>query len=394
MLFYLKQQSTYKLLQFTFIVALMCPFFSFAGDPGDTTSRSKISRGIPKDSADKISEYLLNNNPIFIDHWNNDMAFVYEDVKFEDIPQTLTIPLIREDEQFNMTWYGRINSTYKWRWGRQHHGLDIHLQTGDAVIAAFDGVVRYAQYNKNGYGFCVVIRHLNGLETLYAHLSKILVDPNQFVKSGELVGLGGNTGHSQGPHLHFETRYKDFSFDPEYYIDVNTQQLKSDTLVLQKMDFTAYRYKSDKSSMASLQDQHSNTSSDSGTIILDDVDISEDQSYATNTKGIVNKRNLSNKTSAKTTLNKKVVAKKINTKNKSNTKTKTIAKKNAPVQKQTPSASSVKKTVKKGNIYEIKAGDNLSVIAKKTGVPVAKLRKMNKIKSDLRLMPGQKLRIQ
>ena len=88
---------------------------------------------------------------------------------------------------------------------RLHQGMDIKVQTGDTIYAAFDGKVRITSYQRRGYGYYVVIRHNNGIETLYAHLSKRLVNVNQNVKAGEPIGLGGNTGRSSGSHLHFET---------------------------------------------------------------------------------------------------------------------------------------------------------------------------------------------
>jgi hypothetical protein len=123
-----------------------------------------------------------------------------------------------------------------------HRGLDLFLRTGDSVVSAFNGVVRYARFNSSGFGNCVVVRHLNGLETVYGHLSKISVSEDQYVQAGELVGLGGTTGRSNGPHLHFETRYKDFSIDPETYADVKNSALLSDLFILEKSSLQAIRY--------------------------------------------------------------------------------------------------------------------------------------------------------
>ena len=152
------------------------------------------------------------------------------------MPDEINLSLLSENETFRLTWYGRMNSVFGSRWGRQHEGLDLHLNFGDSVVAAFDGIVRYAKSNSGGYGNCIVIRHKNGLETLYGHLSRIKISENQFVKSGDLIGLGGSTGHSTGPHLHFETRYKGISFDPQLLIDLNTQELKSNIVIIDKSD--------------------------------------------------------------------------------------------------------------------------------------------------------------
>lgn len=189
-----------------------------------------------------MSEVLLANHPLFTDHWVNDEAFVFEDISYEDIPEEVFIPLITENGTFKVNWYGKVNSSYKKRWGRYHQGIDLQLHTGDGIYAAFDGVVRYAQYNRSGYGNCVIIRHLNGLETIYGHLSKIQVKPNEYVNAGDIIGLGGSTGHSFGPHLHFETRYKDFSFDPELIFNFDNQTLKTENLILEKKQFLAYHY--------------------------------------------------------------------------------------------------------------------------------------------------------
>jgi len=96
------------------------------------------------------------------------------------------------------------------------------------VSAVFDGVVRYAKYNRGGFGNLVILRHYNGLETYYAHLSKLKVVTNQVVKAGDVVGLGGSTGRSRSPHLHFEVRYKDIPLDPQRVIDFDNHKLISE----------------------------------------------------------------------------------------------------------------------------------------------------------------------
>lgn len=197
---------------------------------------------LDSDSAALISEKLLSKNPIFLEYWDNTQVFTYENVTYADLPTKIEIPLVQKGEKFQMTWYGNLNFKYGWRWGRMHRGLDLFLRTGDSVVSAFNGVVRYARFNSSGFGNCVVVRHLNGLETVYGHLSKISVSEDQYVQAGELVGLGGTTGRSNGPHLHFETRYKDFSIDPETYADVKNSALLSDLFILEKSSLQAIRY--------------------------------------------------------------------------------------------------------------------------------------------------------
>lgn len=112
---------------------------------------------------------------------------------------------------------------YRPRRRRMHKGLDIKVQNGDTIYAAFDGKVRITNYQRRGYGHYVVVRHNNGIETLYAHLSKKLVDLNQNVKAGDPIGLGGNTGRSSGSHLHFETILMGKSIDPAAMFDFKNQ---------------------------------------------------------------------------------------------------------------------------------------------------------------------------
>ena len=139
-----------------------------------------------------------------------------------------TVWLCLEDDahgSFTIPIDGPVTSRYKYRNGKFHNGIDLDLVTGDTVVSAFDGVVRYSRKNSGGYGNLVIVRHYNGLETYYAHLSKLLVFSGQKVRSGEVLGLGGNTGHSFGSHLHFEVRFYDSAMNPEELIDFKKQEL-------------------------------------------------------------------------------------------------------------------------------------------------------------------------
>lgn len=117
---------------------------------------------------------------------------------------------------------GQITSPYGWRKRRMHKGEDIKLYVGDTVRAAFDGRVRIRRFERRGYGNYYVIRHDNGLETIYGHLSKHIVKQDEYVKAGQAIGLGGSTGRSTGPHLHFEMRYMGIALDPSELIDFQT----------------------------------------------------------------------------------------------------------------------------------------------------------------------------
>lgn len=151
--------------------------------------------------------------------------------------ETHYIPLRNEYSTFHFPLkYSEVTSDFGWRRWKYHYGIDLRVKVGDSVFNCFDGMVRIAQRSKS-YGYTVVVRHNNGLETLYAHLSKLLVKPNQEVKAGEIVGLAGNTGRSTGPHLHFEIRYLGGPINPNNVINFNTMNLNNDTLVVNNHTF-------------------------------------------------------------------------------------------------------------------------------------------------------------
>jgi len=131
----------------------------------------------------------------------------------------------------------KVNSRYGPRSGRYHNGIDLALSVGDTIFAMFSGKVRYAKYNNGGFGNLVILRHYNGLETFYAHLSKFLVAPNQDVMVGDPIALGGNTGRSTGPHLHMEVRFYDAAINPEEIIDFDNQILRKENLFLHRALF-------------------------------------------------------------------------------------------------------------------------------------------------------------
>lgn len=144
---------------------------------------------------------------------------------------------------YNHPRIGQINSKFGWRDGRMHKGIDINLHKGDAVVAAFDGMVRIASV-KGGYGNVIIIRHYNGLETVYGHLSKIKVKPGQVVLAGQLIGLGGSTGRSSGPHLHFEVRFKGQAINPASIISFTENKTYNDSIVIKKSRYGICAYPS------------------------------------------------------------------------------------------------------------------------------------------------------
>lgn len=170
-------------------------------------------------------------------HWNTE---IIHPLRTDLTSLNDTIVIILKDEEYECDYahpyFGEVTSDFGPRRYRFHYGIDIKLETGDTVYAAFDGIVRIAKYSKT-YGNVVLIRHFNGLETLYAHLSKIDVEIGQEVLAGQPIGLGGNTGRSTGSHLHFEVRFKGEPINPNYIIDFKDGKLKSDMLALNKSHF-------------------------------------------------------------------------------------------------------------------------------------------------------------
>lgn len=154
-----------------------------------------------------------------------------------DKKDTITISLINpNDNPFVMPVVGPVISKFGIRHGRMHTGTDIRLNLGDTVRSAFDGRVRLAK-RFSGYGNLVLVRHNNGLETIYGHLSKICVKVNDTIKAGDLVGLGGRTGRATCTHLHFETRLFGEPFDCSKYIDFENLALKSDKVYYKNKQF-------------------------------------------------------------------------------------------------------------------------------------------------------------
>lgn len=248
-------------------------------------------------------------------NWDNKYAH-----RATELPETYKIDL----RHFTMPTTSRvITSNFGSRWGRQHKGLDIKVYIGDTIRAAFSGKVRIVRYEAGGYGKYIVIRHNNGLETIYGHLSKQLVEENQEVRSGEIIGLGGNTGRSTGSHLHFETRLCGVALNPALMFDFRAQDVTGDYYAFNKQTYdsestnaTRLRGKQDSSTYAS-----SNSSDD----------------YATN------KRTTSGLTD-------------------------------------------------QVSYHKVKKGETLDRIAKKRGVTVEKICKLNHITKTMRLRPGQILR--
>lgn len=192
-----------------------------------------------------LAEDYKNDPEVFNNHWDTTNIHAYRDIELDSLPEATAIRLVDSLESYHYPYIGRITSRYGPRRGRAHQGLDIGLKTGDPIYATFDGKVRLSKA-AGDYGNLVIIRHNNGLETYYAHLSQRDVQVGDWVVAGQQIGLGGSTGRSTGPHLHYEVRYKGQSFDPERLIDFSNGNLRRDELLLKRRHFSIYsKYEQD-----------------------------------------------------------------------------------------------------------------------------------------------------
>ena len=173
---------------------------------------------------------------IYTEGWNSKAVNPFKE---SDVPNTKVIDVTG----YYMPVPGRVTSNYGYRakFGRMHKGIDLAIRSNDTIYAAFDGKVRLTAYEGKGYGNYVIIRHPNGLETVYGHLNKHLVKPDQTVKAGQPIGLGGSTGRSTGPHLHFETRFMGYAINPAAIFDFANHTTHTDTYTFSKSTYTKAR---------------------------------------------------------------------------------------------------------------------------------------------------------
>jgi len=177
----------------------------------------------------RISDFNLNELSFYS---RADENLLFPPVSLDSIPTSFNLLLENDYLSFYFAPFkGVVTSNFGWREGRLHKGIDIDLEKGDKVSASFDGKVRFAK-KQGGFGNVVILMHPNGLETVYAHLSKIKVKEGDIVLSGQTIGLGGNTGHSTGSHLHFELRYKGHPLNPAAFISFSEHKLYHHTITI------------------------------------------------------------------------------------------------------------------------------------------------------------------
>ena len=195
---------------------------------------------------DLLEEDLEPEPDIYTEGWNSKSVNPFNEA---DVPDTQVIDVTGHF----MPCPGYVTSNYGYRrkFGRMHKGIDLKIERNDTIYAAFDGKVRLTAYERKGYGYYIIIRHPNGLETVYGHLNKHLVKPDQVVRAGDPIALGGSTGRSTGPHLHFETRFMGYAINPSAIFDFDNQTTHTDTYTFSKKDFTKPRnYDPRKSTVA------------------------------------------------------------------------------------------------------------------------------------------------
>jgi murein DD-endopeptidase MepM/ murein hydrolase activator NlpD len=173
---------------------------------------------------------------IYTEGWDSQYVNCYQGA---NVPQTQVIDVTN----YAMPHPGYLTSPYGYRqrFKRMHKGVDIKVNIGDTIRAAFDGRIRLTKYEAKGYGYYVVVRHGNDLETVYGHLSRFLVKPNQYVKAGDPIALGGSTGRSTGPHLHFETRFMGYAINPCAIFDFASQTTHTDYYTFDKRTYQQAR---------------------------------------------------------------------------------------------------------------------------------------------------------
>jgi hypothetical protein len=242
---------TLKLKKISLCLSLLLVLYSL-NTSSQTFSIDTVAFLNPEIDQELPFEYNYEEEPSIISNelMTNDMMFVPAAVIYNNRWDTLNIRTGRADwskisdstvlvlhdlseSNFVFPCKGKVISNYGHRGGRFHAGIDIKLNHGDTIVSAFDGKVRIAR-NISGYGKIIVIRHNNGLETVYGHLSKYLVDVNDEVKAGDPIGLGGRTGRATTEHLHFETRILGEHFNPTRIINFDSLCLVDDCITMDK----------------------------------------------------------------------------------------------------------------------------------------------------------------
>ena len=319
---------------------------------------------------DYSSEIAPEEGDIYEIAWGSEHVNPYQGMK---VPNSKKIDV----RGFVIPHRGMITSPYGYRqrFGRMHRGVDIGIRMGDTIRCAFDGKIRLTRYEGKGYGYYVVVRHDNGLETVYGHLSRFLVKPNQVVRAGQPIALGGSTGRSTGPHLHFETRYMGYAINPAAIVDFANHTVHTNFFTFNKSTYERARNYAPKTR----------------------AEVSESTTLASVTdKEKVEKKLKKAKEDAEEKVTKKAKKAKEDAEEKVTKKAKK-AKEDAEekVEKAVKKGKKAKETAQKESTKSvtIEKGESLEKIARKHNTTVEKLCKLNNIDSKSIIKAGDKIKV-
>ena len=303
------------------------------------------------------------------------------------IPDTVLIDL----SGFTRPCKGKVTSHFGWRprFGRWHYGTDIGVRTGDKIHTVWGGQVRICGWDPKGYGYYVVIRHPNGFETVYGHLSKISVVENQGVKAGEVIGLGGSTGHSTGPHLHFEIRYLGICINPELIVNFERGDLHNDgVLKLTHNMLTPHGQKKPAPAPTKLPEVEE--------ILPDTTQMTPEELEAFHIEQQLKAEQKAKEEAERAEKARKAeIARQEAAKKAAAEKARkeAEAKKKAEEAKKKAAEEAKRKAAEAARWYVVKDGDSFWSIANKKGISVAELKKLNGFTDKTVIHPGQKIRV-
>jgi LysM repeat protein len=329
-----------------------------------------------KDSSQILSSELFTSN------WSSAVPNPYRK-SLDSFPDEVRIWVVDTLNQYHYPCApGKIYSGFGYRHRHNHQGVDLPLKYGDPVYAAFDGKVRMSKYY-HGYGNLVIIRHTNGLETFYAHLSKRLVAEGDCVRAGQVIGQGGATGRASGVHLHFETRYNGFAFDPQWLVDCNTGMLRHRLLVLNK------KYLSPRSNYdQDFNDENAMSDKEAESVVsMPDDGSSDTQAAPTVNVAAGTKVNIPAGTNPGVTTIRRDSAR-VHGVDSSKYSSKDSSEQTV---KPKTTAKSTKVSVRGHKYHTVRQGDTLYGIARNNNTNVKALCRLNGISSSTKLHPGQKI---
>ena len=327
-------------------------------------------------------------------NWENQWVDPFRGTAKVNFPDSFAIDCSSFVYPIAMDSMARITSKYGPRRRRMHRGIDLKVLVGDTIRAAFDGKVRIKNFERRGYGNYVVIRHPNGLETVYGHLSKILVIPNDIVHAGDPIALGGNTGRSTGSHLHFETRFLGQAINPAEIIDFENGVPHQDTYVFHNVKINGRRSNIYTSSSDRLVYHRVKSGDTLGKIA---------RMYGTTVNELCRLNGLKGTTvlrigqsircsAGATTSTKVEKTKPVASANVTKTVKTTVAADAAAVASISQNKNTASRQEGTPHYHRVKSGDTLGAIAAKYGTTVSKLCELNGITKTTVLKLGRSLR--